>query len=122
MNSYSFTGNLGADPEVKTVGEDQIIASFSVANTVRRKKGGEWTDHVNWLRVSCFGGQAKAVANNLKKGARVGVTGEVQVDQYTDKDGNKRTSFEVRAHSVDFLGGGQKEDSYNGPTGEIDEF
>lgn len=116
INCITVSGNLGKDPELKEVGETSIV-NFSVANNRRTKKGGEWIDHTNWLNVVAFGAQAKAIANNLKKGSQVAVTGELRIEQYTDKDGNKRQSIEVRANDVQFLG--TPKDSYDGPDPEI---
>jgi single-strand DNA-binding protein len=57
-----------------------------------------------WFRVNVWGKQADAVNQFLSKGRQVYVEGRLSQQEYTDKDGNRRTSLEVRATDVQFLG------------------
>lgn len=102
LNSISFTGRLGNDAECKYTQSGTPIWTASVGN------GYGFGDHAgtNWLRVQVFGKRAESLAKlDLRKGAAVGVTGELRVRQYDKSDGSKGTSVEVVAQDVALLGG-----------------
>jgi single-strand DNA-binding protein len=90
-------GRLGNDPELKTVGADNLeLVSFSLAHTPRSKKNGEWVDgETNWYRVIKFGKGAEAIANTVKKGDEVIVIGTLKMNTYTDKNGVEKTQMEI---------------------------
>ena len=95
-------GRLGNDPELKTVGADNLLlASFSLAHTMRSKKNGEWVDgDTNWYRVIKFGASAEAIAQTIKKGDEVIVIGSLKLNTYTDKNGVEKTQMEISASEV----------------------
>lgn len=102
MNIYSFTGRLGRDAEQRFSQGGLAICSFTVAVDYGYgdKKG------TNWVRCSLFGKRAEGgLPQYLKKGAQVAVTGELQIREYDDKDGNKRTSVDVNVGNIDLIGG-----------------
>ena len=101
LNSYSFTGRLGNDAELKyTQGGKPIwTASVGVGYGYGDNKG------TNWIRVNAFDKRAEGLGKlDLKKGAAVGITGELRVRQYETANG-KGTSVEVVAQDVALLGG-----------------
>jgi len=109
MNVYSFTGRLSRDCEVRTTQSGMAICSFTVAVDY----GFGDNKGVNWMRVSLFGKRAEGgLPNYLKKGTQVGISGELRIREYKDKDGVDRTSVEVSANSVDLLG--SKQDNAQG--------
>lgn len=95
-------GRLGADPELKTVGSENIQAViFSLAHTPRSKKNGEWVDgDTNWYRVVKFGYGAEAIAQTIKKGDEVLVIGSLKMNNYTDKNGVTKLQMEITANEV----------------------
>jgi single-strand DNA-binding protein len=95
-------GRLGNDPELKTVGADNLsLASFSLAHTPRSKKNGEWVDgETNWYRVIKFGASAEAIAQTLKKGDEVIVIGSLKLNTYTDKNGVEKSQMEISASEI----------------------
>lgn len=102
MNIYSFTGRLGRDAEQRFSQGGLAICSFTVAVDYGYgdKKG------TNWVRCSLFGKRAEGgLPQYLKKGTQVAVTGELQIREYDDRDGNKRTSVDVNVSNVDLIGG-----------------
>ena len=101
MNCWNFTGNLGQDAESRFTSGGDAITSFSVA--VKAGYGDKAT--TTWVRCSLFGKRGEAVAPYLKKGTQVGVSGEAALREWTDKEGGKRTSLEVRVNDVTLLGG-----------------
>jgi single-strand DNA-binding protein len=78
---------------------------MSVATTEKRKNGrGETEEHTLWFRVAAWGRQAEVAAEYLAKGRQVYVEGRLRLEEYTDRDGNPRTSLEVNASDIHFLG------------------
>lgn len=103
----SLVGNLGKDPEVRFTAGGTAVANLRVACTERVKgKSGEWEDHTEWVSVVCFGKTAENAGQYLQKGRQVYAEGRLQTREWADKDGNKRTSTEVLANNILFLGGG----------------
>jgi single-strand DNA-binding protein len=95
-------GRLGNDPELKTVGADNLqLVSFSLAHTPRSKKNGEWVDgETNWYRVVRFGAGAEAIAHTVKKGDEVIVIGALKMNNYTDKNGETKMQLEITASEL----------------------
>lgn len=95
-------GRLGKDPELKTVGADNLqMVSFSLAHTPRSKKNGEWVDgDTTWYRVVRFGTGAEAIAQSITKGDEVLVIGTLKMNNYTDKNGEAKSQLEITASEV----------------------
>lgn len=97
INQITIQGNLGNDPEIKFT-NDEAVTTFSLAHTPRSKKNGVWTDgETMWFRVSLWNFRAEAAVDSLKKGDRVLVIGKFNYAQYTDKEGNPKSSLEITA-------------------------
>lgn len=100
MNTICLIGRLTADPELKHTASQIPVTSFTVA--VDRKTKDKQTDFIN---IVAWRGTAEFASKHFRKGVRMGVQGELQQRQYTDKDSNKRTVYEVVASSVYFADG-----------------
>ena len=104
MNSCQLIGHLTRDPELRMTNTGKAVANFTLAvNRVYTKE-----KEADFFRVVVWGKQAENVANYLKKGSQCAVSGSVQINNYTDKEGNQRQSTDIQADRVEFLGGGQK--------------
>ena len=93
---------LVADPELRYANNGNSVANFRVASNSRRKnpQTGQWEDgDTTFLSVSAFGGLGENVAARFKKGQRVNISGQLKQREY-EKDGQKRTVYEVTANSV----------------------
>ena len=101
MNSWSFTGNLGRDAEQRYTQSGDSVVSFSVG--VKAGFGDKAT--TTWANCAMFGKRGESVAPYLKKGALVGISGEVNNREYQDKEGQKRYSLDVRVNDLTLLGG-----------------
>lgn len=101
MNNWNFTGNLGNDCEQRYTPNGDAVVQFSVG--VKSGYGDKAT--TTWARCAMWGKRGEAVAQYLTKGALVGVSGEVTLREYTDKEGIKRSSLEVRVNDLTLLGG-----------------
>jgi single-strand DNA-binding protein len=106
INKVILIGNLGRDPELRNLPNGNAVVNLSLATTERQKdKDGNWGDHTEWHRVSCFGKMAENVARFTKKGSQVFVEGKLRTRKYNDKDGVERYSTDILADNIRFLGG-----------------
>lgn len=105
FNKITIVGYLGRDPEIRYSGQGLAVCSFSVATAHKKKdQSGDYQDQTTWFRVSVFGRQAEACNQYLHKGSQVYVDGRLSIDEYTDREGQKRWSAEIAANDVQFLG------------------
>lgn len=106
INKLILVGNLTRDPEVKYSQGGMAICKLGLAVNERVKKGDEWADDVEFFRVTLFGKTAENAGQYLQKGRQVYVEGRLKTDKYKDKEGVERTSVEVVANLIQFLGSG----------------
>ena len=101
MNNWNFTGNLGRDCEQRfTPGGDPVVSfSVGVQSGYGEKK------QTTWANCQMWGKRGEAVAPYLTKGQQVGISGEMQLREWTDKEGAKRLSLDVRVNDLTLLGG-----------------
>jgi single-strand DNA-binding protein len=109
VNKVIIVGNLGRDPEVRYLPNGDAVANIAVATTDRYKdkQTGENKEITEWHRISFFGRLAEIVSQYLKKGSQVYVEGSLRTRKWTDKDGQEKYSTEIRADSMQMLGGRQ---------------
>lgn len=105
MNNITVTGNLGRDAEVRFLQSGDPVAGFSVADNQGKDKP------TIWWSCSIFGKRAEALAPYLTVGQQVTVVGSVSERKWTDKDGNERTSMEIRVSEIALQGGRQQQES-----------
>lgn len=105
FNKIIIVGYLGRDPELRYTPSGMQVCSFSLATTERRKDGsGEFQDHTTWFSISVWGKKAEAANQYLAKGRQVFIDGRLRQEEYTDRDGNKRTRLQVDASDFQFVG------------------
>ena len=98
VNKVILVGNLGRDPEVRTMPSGDKMVSFSLATTEswRDKNTGERRDKTEWHNVVIFNENLGRVAEQYcRKGSKIYVEGQLQTREYQDKDGNQRKATEV---------------------------
>lgn len=106
VNKVILVGNLGRDPEIRYTPSGQPVANFTMATTDRwNDPSGEKKERTEWHRIVVWGKQAEIVGEYLKKGRQVYVEGSLQTREWTDREGNKRYTTEVRAQRFQMLGG-----------------
>ena len=107
LNQAQIIGHVGRDPDVRSLQNGDIVASFSIATTEKwtDKATGEKREATEWHRVSVFGKLAEIVQTWVKKGTLVYVSGKIVTRKYQDKDGIEKQSTEIRADSMKLLGG-----------------
>jgi single-strand DNA-binding protein len=98
VNKVILVGNLGRDPEARTMQNGGKVVSFSIATseTWNDKASGERKEKTQWHRIAIFNERLGEVAEKyLKKGAKVYLEGSLESRKYTDKDGVERETTEV---------------------------
>lgn len=106
MNQIVIMGRLTADPERRETTNGTQVARFTVA--VQRDFSKDETD---FLPVVVWKKTAEFVSRYFTKGQMIALIGRLQANNYTDKQGNKRTAFEIVADRVYFAGNNKQKDS-----------
>ena len=106
INRVVMTGNLTADPELRSTGGGTSVCSLRIACNTRRKDGttGEWVDKPNYFNVTVWGNQGENAARYLSKGRPVAIDGRLEWREWDAQDGTKRSAVDIIADSVQFLG------------------
>lgn len=107
-----IVGNLGSDPEVRYTPNGATTVSFSMAADGRPKQGGE--KGTTWFRIQAWDRLAERLINlqekgHLGKGKSLYVEGQFEQREYTDRNGQQRTSNDVTMTDYQFVGGGQQQ-------------
>ena len=114
MNKVFLIGNLTRDPELSETPSGVTICRFGLAVN-RRGSSGEQTDFYN---ITAWRNLAETIARYKKKGDRVAIVGDIQMRNYEDNQGQRRTAVDIIAQDVEFIssksteGGG---DFYDAP-------
>ena len=98
VNKVILVGNLGRDPEIRTLNSGDRVANLSLATseTWRDRNSGERRERTEWHRVVIFNDNLVKVAENyLKKGSKIYVEGALQTRKFQDQSGQEKYSTEV---------------------------
>jgi single-strand DNA-binding protein len=113
--NITIVGNLGRDPETRYTPNGNMNVQFTVAVNQRgRDASGQQQDRTNWYRVTAWERLAEqldrmAQQGWLVKGRQVFVAGRFEAREYTGNDGQLRTSLDVTASEVSFVGGNRQD-------------
>lgn len=111
MNVFTAVVRLGNDPEQRhTAGGDSIV-NFNAA--VDSGFGDKKV--TTWLRCNMWGKRGESVLPYLSKGSQVAISGELSNREWTDKEGQKKLSLEVRINELTLLGGKQSGQNNSAP-------
>lgn len=127
LNKVLLIGNLTRDPELRYIPNGSAVASFTLAmNRVYKLQTGEKKEETSFVRVVVWGRMAEVCGEYLTKGRPVFVEGRLQSRSWDGPDGQKRSTIEVIAMNVQFLGspaaGREKEPSSEAPTAPKEEM
>ena len=98
VNKVILLGNLGRDPEIRSMQSGSKMANFSIATSKRWKDRNtqEQKEKTSWHNIVVFGdGLVDIVEKYVKKGSKIYVEGELQTRKWQDKDGNDRYTTEI---------------------------
>ncbi len=104
VNKVFLIGNLGADPELRITQGGKEVVRLSVATNRPVREGEGWAEVAEWHKIVLFDHQARHASERLSKGDAVGVVGDLRYRKWTDRDGKARSTTEIIAQSVAYLG------------------
>lgn len=97
----TVVGTIVTNPERRWVGDQELFKFRVASNSRRRTSDGTWEPGNSlYATVNCWGRLVTGVGAGLGKGDAVIVVGNVYTSEYEDRDGNRRSSLEIRATSV----------------------
>ncbi len=102
MNKVFLIGNLTRDPELTQTAGGVSVCHFAIAvNRAYTSQDGE--RQTDFFNITAWRGLADTVARYVKKGSKVAVSGSIQIRNYEDNQGQRRTAVDVIAQDVEFL-------------------
>lgn len=107
VNKVILIGNLGRDPEMRSLPSGQAVATFSIATNRRWKdKEGQKQEQTEWHNIVVFGRQAEVAGQYLTKGKQIYLEGRLQTRSWDDKQsGEKKYRTEIVCENFQMLGG-----------------
>ncbi len=111
LNKVILMGNLGKDPETRTLESGAVMCRFSIATTetYKNSKSGERTSHTEWHNITLWRGLAEIADKYLHKGDKVLIEGRIRTRSWEDKEsGQTRYTTEILADQMQMMGGNKK--------------
>lgn len=109
VNTCIFIGNLGKDPEIRTLENGSRVASFSLATSESWKdKSGTKQTRTTWIDCEVWGPQVETIEKYVFKGSQLYIQSKLKVDEF-EKEGQKRRAYKFIVNSFTMLG--SKQDS-----------
>lgn len=110
VNKAILIGNLGRDAEMRFTAGGTPVATVSLATTERfTDREGQKREDTQWHRIVIWGKTAESLHEYLVKGKQIYVEGKIQTREWTNKEGQKVKTTEIRADKITLLGGGNGE-------------
>ena len=107
VNKVILVGNVGKDPEVRYVSQDNPVAQFTLATTERgytTQSGTQVPERTDWHNIVAWRGLAKLAENYIRKGSQLYIEGKLRTRNYQDQNGNTRYITEIIADDIQLLG------------------
>ncbi len=106
VNKVILIGNVGMDPEVRTLEGGAKVARVRLATTERLydRQSNETKEHTEWHTITLWRGLADVVDRYVRKGTQIYVEGRLRTREWMDKDNNKRYTTEILADTMNLLG------------------
>lgn len=101
INKVTLIGNLGRDPEIRTLETGVKVATFSLATTeAYRDNSNQWQEQTEWHNIVLWRYNAEKAESSLKKGMQVYIEGKLRTRQWTDQNQNTRYTTEIIGDKV----------------------
>ncbi len=106
VNKVTLIGNVGADPEVRTLETGAKVARVRLATTERfyNSQTKESSEHTEWHTVTLWRGLADVADRFVRKGSQIYIEGRLRSREWTDKEGAKRYGIEILGDELKLLG------------------
>jgi len=107
VNKVILVGNLGADPETRSMPSGMTVTNIRIATSEswKDKTSGAQQERTEWHNIALFGRLGEISAEYLRKGSQVFVEGKLRTRKWQDKQGNDRFTTEIIADNMQMLGG-----------------
>ena len=107
VNKVILVGNLGADPETRSMPSGMTVTNIRIATSEswKDKASGAQQERTEWHNIALFGRLGEIAAEYLRKGSQVFVEGKLRTRKWQDKQGNDRYTTEIIADNMQMLGG-----------------
>ena len=107
VNKVILIGNLGADPETRSMPSGMTVANIRIATSEswKDKQSGEQKERTEWHNVALFGRLGEIAGEYLRKGSQVYIEGSLRTRKWQDKEGRDRYTTEVIANDMQMIGG-----------------
>jgi len=107
VNKVILIGNLGADPETRSMPSGMTVANIRIATSEswKDKQSGEQKERTEWHHVALFGRLGEIAGEYLRKGAQVYIEGSLRTRKWQDKEGRDRYTTEIIASDMQMIGG-----------------
>ena len=118
MNKVYLIGNLTRDPELSETNSGVAVCRFGIAVSRRFAQGGDAERQTDFFNCTAWRGLAENIARFCKKGNKVAVVGSIQIRNFEDNAGQKRTYVDIVCDDVEFLtpkGNSADSDDYSAP-------
>ncbi len=127
LNKVLLIGNVGGDPEIRTLPSGSKVANFSLATTESyTDRSGQRQSQTEWHRVEIWDGLANVVEQYVKKGDPLYIEGKIRTEKWTDQNGQEKSGVRIRATAMQMLSRGGGDSSYsseqNSPQSENQNF
>ena len=111
FNKWVGLGRLGSDPVSRQTPSGDTVCEFSIAvDETYKDKNGDKVTKTEWLKIIAWRKLGEICGNFLCKGKLVLIEGKIQTEQWSDKDGVKRTTTKIIASNMQMLDGKRKEE------------
>ena len=117
LNRVLLMGNLTRDIEVKYTANNNAVANIGLAVNRRYRSGDEYREETTFVDCEAWGKTAETMAKYLSKGRPVFIEGRLKLDEWQDKDGNRRTKLVTVVENFQFIDSRQGGGGGNGDTG-----
>jgi single-strand DNA-binding protein len=112
VNKVILIGNIGADPEVRYLDSNKVVANMRLATSEGYKdKEGNRVTQTEWHNLEMWDDLAKIAEKYIRKGKEIYVEGKIKTDTWQDKEGNNRYTTKIRVTSLTLLRGGNENQS-----------
>ncbi|MCL4168686.1 UNVERIFIED_CONTAM: hypothetical protein GTU68_013225 [Idotea baltica] len=118
LNKVLLIGNVGGDPEIRTLPSGAKVANFSLATTESyTDRSGQKQSQTEWHRIEIWEGLANVVEQYVKKGDPLYIEGKIKNEKWTDQNGQEKTGVRIRATSMQMLGSRNSGGGSQAPSG-----
>lgn len=122
INKVIIVGNLGNDPEIRTMPNGEQVANITVATSESwtDKNTGERKEQVEWHRIVLYRRLAEIAGQYLHKGSQVYIEGRLKTRKWQDNNGQDRYTTEIQGDNLQMLGGRNQDAAQNQPPKQQD--